>query len=294
LKQRNYHVLVKGVFELTAHREFEPKDYAIDTWLRRATPAEIRASKTIPHIPLEERFQQLEQHLQHAKRTLQPVFVWMHFLRPHRSRGSFVASEEYDFGDSWLGSYDSAVAATDRWLSKIEALMTRYLGSERPTVWVVQSDHAAGLWQGKSEKGKNLLDDYVHVPLIIAGPGVVPGTVRVPVDSAVDTAATLLDLAGLRPPAEYDGATLVPLLLHRSTQQKLAQRAIYLEQARWRGALWKQYKLVVYRNAVSLFDVETDPRERHNIAGEHPEVVDALRPAIDARSFEVKSRFRGR
>lgn len=291
LKQRNYRVLVKGVFELTAHREFNPAHYGIDTWLRRATAEEIRSAKTIPHIPLQERFAQLDEHLREAKRREQPVFIWMHFLRPHRHGGSFSNHEDFDFGQDRVARYDSAVAATDRWLAKIEALMRRHLG-DAPTIWVIQSDHGAGLWQGERERGKNLLNDHVHVPLIIAAPGVPAGRVSVPVDSAVDTAATLLDLVGITPPTSYDGASLVPILLERGMQLKLRDRAIYLEQARWQGAVWQQYKLIEYRGAVSLFDVVTDPRERHNLAAQHPEVVERLQRSIHGRAQRIRQRFR--
>src|SRR5690606_15102698 len=160
-----------------------------------------------------------------------------------------------DFGESWESKYDSAVAATDQLIPRIEALMARHLGTKRFTVWIIQSDHGAGLWQGEREKGKNLLNDHVHVPLIIAAPGMAPGKVSVAVDSAVDSAATILDLAGIEPPGSYDGASLVPLLVDRSMELKLQNRAIYLEQARWKGAIWKNWKLIEYRGALSLFDV---------------------------------------
>ncbi|HEY6725199.1 MAG TPA: sulfatase-like hydrolase/transferase, partial [Polyangiaceae bacterium] len=291
LKQRSYHVLVKGVFELTASRKFRPADYAIDTWLRRATTAEIRKAKTIPHIPLEERFAQLEDHLQQAKRTGQPVFVWMHFLQPHRFRGRFVNSPEYDFGDGWEDLYDSAVAATDRWLPKIEEMMAQHLGDQRPTYWIVQSDHGAGLRQGERERGKNLMEDHVHVPLIIAGPGVKRGQVGVPVDSSIDVAATILDLAGLEAPASYEGASLVPLFESPELASELEERALYLEQAAWRGAIYKNYKLIEYRGAISVFDLVADPLERQNLAADHAELIARLQPALRQRAGEIAAGY---
>lgn len=293
LKQRSYHVLVKGVFELTASRAFEPADYAIDTWLRRATSAEIRKANTIPHIPLEERFAQLEQHLKEARRTEQPVFIWMHFLQPHRFHGRFVSSPEYDFGDGWEDLYDSAVAATDRWLPKIEQMMAEHLGSARPTYWFVQSDHGAGLRQGERESGKNLLDDHVHVPLIIQGPGIDQGEVGVPVDSCIDVAKTILDLAGIDAPASYEGASLLPLFQNRELEHGLAGRAIYLQQENWSGVIYENYKLIDYRGAVSLFDLVADPKEKLNLADQEPELITRLRPSIARRAHEIRAGYSG-
>lgn len=291
LKQRTYHVLVMGVFEVTASREFRPADYAIDTWLRRATTAEIRKAKTIPHIPLEERFAQLEDHLEHAKQNGQPVFVWMHFLQPHRFHGRFVNSPEYDFGNDWEDLYDSAVAATDRWLPQIEAMMAQHLGDQRPTYWFVQSDHGAGLRQGERESGKNLLEDHVHVPLIIAGPSVKHGRAGIPVDSCIDVAATILDLAGIEVPASYEGASLVPLFQNPQLASELEERALYLEQAGWRGAIYKNYKLLEYRGAISVFDLAADPFERQNLAGEHAELIARVQPALQRRAEEIAADY---
>ncbi|HEU5074215.1 MAG TPA: sulfatase-like hydrolase/transferase [Polyangiaceae bacterium] len=291
LKQRSYHVLVEGVFEITASREFRPADYAIDTWLRRATAAEIRKANTLPHIPQEERFAQLEDHLEQAKRTGQPVFIWMHFLQPHRFRGRFVNSPDYDFGNGWEDLYDSAVAGTDRWLPKIEEMLAQHLGNQRPTYWLVQSDHGAGLRQGERESGKNLMEDHIHVPLIIAGPGVKRGRVGVPVDSCIDVAATILDLAGLEPPASYEGASLVPLFESPELASELEERAIYLEQAAWRGAIYKNYKLIQYRNAISVFDLASDPLERQNLAADHAELIARLQPALPRRAEEIAAGY---
>jgi arylsulfatase A-like enzyme len=114
----------------------------------------------------------------------------------------------------------------------------------------------------------------------------------VPVDSAVDTAATLLDLVGITPPVSYDGATLVPVLVDRNMELKLSDRGIYLEQARWRGAIWQRFKLIEYRDALSLFDVVSDPHERHNLVGQHPDLVERLQLSMHARSERIRQRFK--
>src|SRR5690606_31399820 len=99
-------------------------------------------------------------------------------------------------------------------------------GTDRDIYWIVQSDHGAGLVPGATgaERGKSLYERYVHVPLIIAGPRVRSGEIDVHVDSALDVASTIVDLAGIEPPASYDGISLLPILEHREVGDALLSR----------------------------------------------------------------------
>jgi len=40
-------------------------------------------------------------------------------------------------------------------------------------------------------------------------------------------------------------------------------------------------KLGLYRHGLLLFDIETDPAEQHNLADDHPDVVDRMQRLID-------------
>src|SRR4029078_36093 len=67
---------------------------------------------------------------------------------------------------------------------------------------VRSSSKRALRWAARSfwNHGQPLLESLVRVPLVISGPGVVPGARRTPV-SHVDLAPTLVDLAGAAHPA---------------------------------------------------------------------------------------------
>ena len=86
-------------------------------------------------------------------------------------------------------------------------------GQLEDTVIVHLSDHGEmngehGLWR-KSV----FYEASVRVPLQIAWPGQLPAGARIPqVVSLVDVVATLLDIAGVEPPAPLDGDSLLPLL----------------------------------------------------------------------------------
>jgi arylsulfatase A-like enzyme len=293
LKKRDYHVLVKGVFELTRYREFDPSDYQIDTWLRRATPEEIRRTPTIPHIPMEERLELLSKHLHEASEADKPVFVWMHVLRPHRSRGTFIADKRYPFGKSIDNLYDAAIANADDWLAEIRQAFSKEMTDDREVVWVVMSDHGAGMSRGdKRNVGKTLYDDQVRVPLIISGPGIEPGELRTPVDVAVDISATLLDLVGIAPPEDYDGISLLPLITRREAEASLDDRLIPLRTSDWDGGVLKGFKYIKQGKSVSLFDTNRDPDERKNLADEEPEILGEMRKRVKAEHLRQERAFR--
>lgn len=279
LKQRDYHTLVKGVFELTAYRDFDPTDYAIDTNLRRATTKEIRKSGTIPHIPLEERFAKIERHLREAAEQEKPAFVWIHLLGPHRFRGGFVGSRDYPFGPSLSDKYDSTIAGTEAWLVRLEELVQQHsLKDGRDVLWVIQSDHGAGMSRAsRRESGKTLYEDQVHVPLIMSGAGIQPGVHDFLVDSAVDMSATLLDIVGITPPAAYDGVSLVPLLEGRARPQAFSDRLLPLREGETQGAILGDFKYIGHGKSHSLFDLARDPQERRNLADAQPRELKEIR-----------------
>lgn len=84
----------------------------------------------------------------------------------------------------------------------------------RNTVFVFTSDHGdfAGDF-GLQRKGVELPECLVRVPLIVAGPGVVPQSVpRDEFVSLVDVLPTICDLSGVPTPYGVQGTSLLPLL----------------------------------------------------------------------------------
>lgn len=279
LGARGYHTLVKGVFELTAYRDFDPERYGIDTNLERETAEQIRKSKTIPHIPLKKRYKKIATHLKEAAKAKKPVFLWLHLLQPHRFRGGFVASKDFPFGDDLDSQYDSAIAATDTWIVPLEELLKKHLKDEREVVWIFMSDHGAGMTraENKREVGKNLYDDQVHVPLIISAPGYSEGKSDVLVDSAVDASATILDLAGVPVPDDFDGVSLVPLMEQTGSNAPFHDRMVPLSAGSFKGAVSQRYKYIEHSGSSSLFELARDPEERKNLADRERKKLKALK-----------------
>lgn len=119
-----------------------------------------------------------------------PAFVWLHL---------FDAHWPYDPPEPWASRhpgrpYDGEIAFADAQLGRfLEAFEARF----GDTLVVVTADHGEGLGDGGEQTHGFLLHDgTLHVPLVMAGPGVPPGREDAVV-SHVDLAPTLLALAGL-------------------------------------------------------------------------------------------------
>lgn len=152
-----------------------------------------------------------------------PWFFWCGALQPHRPyvAGTGVASGldlrrvrvPGDLADHAALRSDLLDARletehADRALARMLALLEER-GELTDTVVIVTSDHGAALPRGKS----NLYDAGTRVPLAIAWPGTFPEGRTIPAFvNQTDLAPTLLDLAGVAPPAAMTGRSLLALL----------------------------------------------------------------------------------
>ena len=109
--------------------------------------------------------------------------------------------------------YDSGVAFMDRQLGRLLTALDA-LPPGQETVVVLTSDHGEALGDHGGEIGHvGLHDPTLHVPLLIAAAGGLPGLrVREPVAS-IDLVPTLLELLDLEDCSECEGQSLRPLMV---------------------------------------------------------------------------------
>lgn len=100
-----------------------------------------------------------------------------------------------------------------RMAQSADRLVSRILRTVGPNTYVVlTSDNGFHLGQNGLGRGKGTpYDTDVRVPLLVTGPGVVPGARR-EVTSNIDLAPTFEELAGLAPAPYRSGLSLVPTL----------------------------------------------------------------------------------
>ncbi len=172
----------------------------------------------------------------------------------------------------------------------LDALEARKL--DRRTLVVFVSDNG-GEWLSRNDPLFNRKDTVweggIRVPGILRWPGVLPaGIVSPQVGVTMDLTASFVAAAGVaRSDLQLDGIDLVGALARgtpvprtlfwRVVRPNVSQRAV-------RSGDWKYVEDGGHRY---LFDVRTDPGERHDLAGRDPARVAALRAEVAAWEKDV-------
>ena len=169
-------------------------------------------------------------------------------------------------------------------------------GHTEDTIVVFTSDHGEGFGEhGRffHGGGRWLYEEFVRVPLILRGPGVVSGRRVSDVVSHVDLMPTLCDLMRVRCLPEAQGVSLGDAL--RAAEPPVGrERPAYLVGTTRRGEFDAlrdgRFKLIATPDRTELYDLADDPRERNDLSLQRPEVVKrmlselvALRAATRAR-----------
>jgi arylsulfatase A-like enzyme len=106
----------------------------------------------------------------------------------------------------------AAVQAVDRMLGHLQMALRR-TGQLANTVFVFSSDNGFHIGEYGLAPGKlTAFDTDVKVPLVVAGPGIAPGTTNNDLVQNIDLAPTFDELAGAKVPPNVDGRSIVPLL----------------------------------------------------------------------------------
>jgi iduronate 2-sulfatase len=184
------------------------------------------------------------------------------------------------------------------------------LGLAENTFIVLWGDHGWHLGDhGKWCKHTNY-EQATRIPILISGPGIKPGQRTSALIETVDLYPTLLELTGQTLPETgiagmgLDGKSMVPVLKDPSqkvneyvfhaypraektddTKRKLIGRAVRND--RYRLVEWKEPNDPPEKAAIELYDYQTDPLEKKNLAQENPELVTKLR-AVLAKLPEAK------
>ncbi|WP_454855271.1 sulfatase family protein [Rhizobium binxianense] len=177
--------------------------------------------------------------------------------------------------------YAAMLENIDRWVGRLCDTLAEK-GQSGNTVVVFASDHGEMLGDRNLWKKQVPFEPSVHVPMIIAGPGVRPqGLLSDRPASLLDLPATFLSLAGLSVPADWDGLDLADFLRGKAAYPR-DMTASGL--GGWRAICDGRYKLVVgfdpslhqedlqfgsfnpaSLSSGQLFDLNEDPFELHDL-----------------------------
>lgn len=145
-------------------------------------------------------------------------------------------------------------------------------------------------FEGRKGRGKGYLyEGGIRVPMIAAWPKKIPaGTKSDLVSAHYDMVATLADVAGYEVPQDTDGISLLPTLLSEGGQKE--HEFMYWEFPSYGGQVavrmgnWKVVRQNLMNDqaaTLEVYDLEKDSTERHNVAGQHPEIVQKAAEIFD-------------
>ena len=220
------------------------------------------------------------------------AFAWIHLYDPH---DPYEPPEPYAtrYRDR---PYDGEVAWTDELIGRLDAQLERSQLKEA-TLLVVTSDHGEGLGEhGERLHGFFVYEATLRVPLLVRGPGVVPGARLAVTARTVDLLPTVLELAGIALPAglAHSGRSLAGAL---RGDQRLDEEASYAESLTpllhfgWsdlralREGRWKY----IEAPRPELYDLDEDPAETRNLTSMQPSRAEALRGALARRLGEERA-----
>ncbi|MDO4412586.1 arylsulfatase [Cutibacterium sp.] len=107
-----------------------------------------------------------------------------------------------------------------------------------------------------------------HIPFLLAGPGITPGT---KVDELVelrDVMPTLLDCAGVDIPDSVEGRSILPLLRNESSWRTHLHGEHFLLNQSLQWIWWDNYQYIWMSGSgkEQLFDLKADPRQLHDLS----------------------------
>jgi choline-sulfatase len=221
-------------------------------------------------------------------------FLWAEFVDPHEP---YVEHPDVgDFGPPPAGRYWQEVAWTDRQVGRVlDAVDTLPKYRRDRTVVIVTADHGESLGEHDTRShGTDVWEEQMRVPLLVWVPGVASRRIDTP-RSLIDLVPTVLDLMRIpRPPRgapdALSGRSLVADLLGFEPRARLVYSEVPADSAAGVQCFalidgrWKLRQRGL--EATNLFDLQTDRRERHDLAKE--------RPADLARMRMLLSLFRAR
>ncbi len=200
-----------------------------------------------------------------------PFFVWVHYYDVHQPRRP---ARPFDGLDD---PYAGALATVDAEVGRLLAGVERAAGG-RQTLVVVVGDHGEGL--GEHDEGTHgvlAYDSTLHVPLIVAGPGLPAGTRSDALVRTIDVAPTVLAATGAPPLAGSRGVPLQRRLTASADDDTLGYFECFgpvyrMGWARLGGVRTTRWKYTAEPPPAELYDTVADPAETTNRADAEPAV----------------------
>ncbi|QDV05344.1 Arylsulfatase [Planctomycetes bacterium Poly30] len=252
--------------------------------------------------------------LERLAASTKPGFLWVHYFDPHgpynppyRFEVQFRMDDEiraylaerrfsersqrptgqWNELEEGIDRYDGEIAYTDFQIQRLLKAAEKN-GWLDGAVLAVLADHGEGLNQHDVPGHGLTWEEQLHVPLMLRIPGVAPRRIPWPV-SLVDLAPTLLHVLDVPGKQEFLAQVTgvdrfrtdivhgdARILGQSSPRQSEGGEIRYVLRAdRWKLHLDEE-------GVTSLYDLDADPFELHDVAGDHGRVVEKLASELEA------------
>lgn len=223
------------------------------------------------------------------KNSEENFFTWIHLYDPHTPYDPPSPFRERYPGRPYIGE----IAYTDSQLGRLWDYLTEK-GLLDETILIFASDHGESLSEHDEQThGFFIYQEGIHVPLVIVTPfDKLQGLSRKSVVSLVDVMPTILEMEEIPIPDQVQGRSLVPLFMNGSEERENFAYAETFYPRYHYG--WSEltsiqddkYKLIVAPE-LELYDLDSDPQERKNLATLEPETTRRFMRA--AEEFQEQS-----
>ena len=195
--------------------------------------------------------------------------------------------------------YDTGVRYADHHVGRVLEAMEQ-LGLAGETGVLVSADHGENLGELGIYCDHQTADQCTtRLPAVLTWPGLdtAGGRVEEGLHYQIDLMATVLELAGAEVPARWDATSFASDL---AAGRPSGRAHLVLSHAAWtaqRSVRFGRWICIrTFHDAfhgfpeVLLFDLEADPHEQHDVAGDHPDEVDHALAIIEEWGSDALSR----
>ena len=192
-----------------------------------------------------------------------------------------------------VSAYHAAVRYVDAQIGTVLAGLTASGAADR-TIVVLLGDHGFLLGEQRMWTKHALFEPALRTPLIIADPRVAKQGEVTAVTDLLDVYPTVIELLGYEPPPQLDGVSLLPQVQDPTQRTRANKQASIsrwlngdsLRKGKYRYTRW--FDNHGQKVGEMLFDLELDPHEQSNLAGEgtHAHVVIELEGYLKVEGAE--------
>ena len=206
-------------------------------------------------------------------------------IRNYKSIDRYGVTPELHKG--LLEAYYASISYMDEQVGRVLRALDE-LGLRENTIVIFSSDHGYLLGHHHKFQKQHLFEESTRVPFILSVPWMTKshGHASNKITELVDLYPTLAELAGLTPPANLQGQSLLPLLKNPTTKEWSKDLAFSISRSggesirtsKWRFTHWG-----FGAKGEELYDLKNDPNEFTNLARD---------PNYSGRLNQLKARLK--